>query len=116
MRVTRNLAMVTLTAGAVVATPQLGLACSFHDGGPVCEAFWKTPVVFVDVSTRSRRFEQPATPPRAKARASASPKRSEGTTAREIDIVKYRTSCHFSFAHGEHWVVYAFPQENGDLG
>src|SRR4029453_14515758 len=41
------LMIVSLAAGALLFDAQPVIACDCHGGGPVCEDFWKTPVVFV---------------------------------------------------------------------
>jgi hypothetical protein len=46
MRVARTVAVILLLSGALLAHPSETLACSCVGGVPLCETFWKTPVVF----------------------------------------------------------------------
>jgi hypothetical protein len=75
MTVNRALALIALAGGAVLSTAQLGLACDCHDGGPVCEAFWKTPVVFVGrveaIEALRTTSEDSEAPPRGTSTSSA---------------------------------------------
>jgi hypothetical protein len=103
----------SVSIATLLLDTQSVLACDCHDGGPVCEAFWKTPVVFVG------RVEgvTPATPANT-----SSPRRRirfrvieglRGTNAQEIDLFGYATSCDLSFAPGEEWIIYASPRADG---
>ena len=46
MRVSRPVSLILLLFGALLAYPSEALACSCAAGMPLCESFWKTPVVF----------------------------------------------------------------------
>ncbi len=46
MRVSRTASLILLLFGALLAYPSDALACSCAGGMPLCESFWKTPVVF----------------------------------------------------------------------
>ena len=110
---------VCVTAGAILLGASPVVACDCHDGGPVCEAFWKTPVVFVGtveaIEAIPRDGKSPddvASGPRERVRFRVR-EALRGTTATEIEIFNYSTSCHFRFERGEDWIIYAFPRLDG---
>ena len=88
-------------------------ACGCHEGGPVCEDFWKTPVVFLGRVAAIVPLSQPA--------LSSAHERIEfqvleafrGTSAARIELFNYSTTCHHGFTEREEWMVYAFPRHDG---
>ena len=113
LNVSRAFALIGLAVAALLSTPHSALACSCHDGGPVCEAFWKTPVVFVGrVEAIEALRAADGAPQRQRVRFTVI-EAFRGTTAKSLDIMNYATSCHHGFAPGERWVVYALPDERG---
>jgi hypothetical protein len=103
----------TLGIGTLVFDAQPVFACDCHDGGPVCEAFWNTPVVFVgrvEEVTVVQREGQFGPTVRVRFRVIEALR---GTTAREIELFTYSTSCDLTFAPQEDWIIYAFPRGDG---
>ena len=95
----------------LVATP--ALACDCHDGGLACEAFWKSPVVFVGrVESVSPINGNTRSGPRVRTRFRVT-EALRGTESREIDIFGYGTSCDLQFFPGEDWIIYAFSRSDG---
>jgi len=95
----------------LLATP--ALACECPDGGLACEAFWKSPVVFVGrVESVSPTNRNTRSGPRVRTRFRVA-EALRGTVSREIDIFGYGTSCDLQFSPGEDWVIYAFPRSDG---
>jgi hypothetical protein len=114
MRVLNRLiaGLVTVVAAALF-NPASAFACDCHEGGPVCEAFWTTPVVFVgqvQAVMPIRPTVESGPSQRVRFRVTESLR---GTTAREVELFNYPTTCHFAFVAGEDWVIYAFPRGDG---
>ena len=113
VNVSRAFALIGLAVAALLSTPRLAVACDCHDGGPVCEAFWKTPVVFVGRVDAIEALRAADDAPRRQRVRFSVIEAFRGTTAKSVDIMNYATSCHHGFAPGERWVVYALPHERG---
>jgi hypothetical protein len=114
MAITHRCAVGLLVSFAtLLAAAEPAAACSCHDGGPVCQAFWETPVVFVGrvVSVTPIKSAANGGPTRTTRFRVTEPLR--GTTTPTIDLTSYSTSCDLFFAPGEDWIIYASPQHNG---
>jgi hypothetical protein len=116
MAVTRRLIIAaSLAVGYLVFCAQPISACDCHDGGPVCQAFWETPVIFVgrvEAVTIVRRAWSTESYARARFRVMESLR---GTSAREVDIGSSSDSCGLRFAVGEDWIIYAWHSKGGGL-
>lgn len=101
------LALSLLVLGATPAS-----ACDCHDGGPVCQAFWKTPVIFVGrvVAVEPVVGRDGFELNRVRFRVT---EQLRGAPAREIELFTSNTSCDLFFRAGEDWLIYAFPRSNG---
>jgi hypothetical protein len=105
------LLIAALLAPLLGAAP--GYACDCHDGGLPCEAYWKSPVIFVGRAEAVTIINQDS---RLGARIQTRFRVAEvlrGPAAREIDIVTGSTSCDLRFTPGEDWVIYASQRIDG---
>ena len=108
-------AVFDLVAGAalslLVANATPAFACDCHDGGPVCQAFWETPIIFagrVESVTQIRDGDFA----RLKTRFRVS-EQFRGAASKQIELVTGSTSCDVFFKTGQDWLIYAFPAWNG---
>lgn len=113
MGLTQALVILAMAAGAVLFGAQSALACDCHFGGPVCQDFWNTPTVFVGRVEGVTPIRKPsAVGPDHTVRFRVI-EALRGTTARTVELHNYSNSCHFRFAPGQEWVIYAFPTADG---
>lgn len=112
MNVVTHLAAVSTVAVSLLlfdAAP--AAACDCHDGGPVCEAFWETPVIFAGrVESVAVEGVGGSSGIRARFRVS---EQFRGAPAREIEVSTSNSSCGLSFTAGDEWLIYAFPSHDG---
>jgi hypothetical protein len=91
-----------------------GEACSCHDGGPVCQDFWTTPVVFLGRVTaitslpQAKKFDGPHERVEFQVLEAF-----RGTSAPRIELFNYSTTCHHGFSEREEWMIYASPRHDG---
>lgn len=105
----RALTVVIAVLGIHLGLPAEAYACDCHDGGPVCEAFWKTPVVFTG------RVES-VTPTRGGAAYLVRFGVFEmfrGPIMRTAELITSGSSCDHQFEAGQEWIIYASPRHDG---
>jgi len=113
MRPLRLVMVVAFLCAALFLSADSASACDCHDGGPVCEAFFRSPVVFVGRVVEVTPLETTEqNGPRVKTRFRVTePLR--GTTAQSIELFGYGTSCDLWFEVGQDWIIYAGPRGDG---
>jgi hypothetical protein len=111
----RVLVIGALTLSTLLAGARPALACGCHSGGPVCEAFWKTPVVFSGRVTTINKIAGRSTGDWYQGVRFQVIEAFRGTAATEIELLNYYTSCHVAMPVGTEWLIYAFHDDAGRL-
>jgi 5-hydroxyisourate hydrolase-like protein (transthyretin family) len=88
---------------ALLVNARDAIACDCHDGGPVCEAYWKAPVIFAGrvVAITPNETREALRVQFAVGEAF------KGTSAKLIELTVGGTSCDLAFSVGEEWLIYA---------
>jgi hypothetical protein len=111
MACSKYVALACLCLAAVFALPSTADACSCIGGTPLCESFWKTPVVFSG-EVLAIANSDPADPSRLSAQRRVRfriDRAYRGTVSGEVDVYTGLGGgdCGFNFARGQKYLVFA---------